>query len=291
MKLSRLPDGFSMGPMTADEVLVLFGWASIEGWNPGLSDARIAWDYDPAAFIALRKNGQLVGGGAILSYGGRFGFMGLFIVREDHRHGGLGRLLWNHRRDSLRARLHPGATIGMDGVLAMVPFYERGGFRFCGTDLRFEGVASGTTSLSPEVRPLGDFPFEEVDRFDQIHVPAPRTGFLRRWIQQPGAHAVGVGSPGSLAGYGVLRPCESGFKIGPLFAADATAAEQLLGTLLSRVPGAQVQIDVPDSNVAAVSLAAALGFRETFRCARLYLGGIPDLPKQRIFGVTSFEFG
>lgn len=275
--------------MTAEELPILFGWAAGEGWNPGRSDAAIAWDYDPAAFIALRQGKELVGGGSVLSYEGRFGFMGLFIVRKDHRSQGLGRKLWTHRRDHLRQRLHPEASIGMDGVLAMVPFYERGGFEFAAFDLRFEGTSSG--SASPAVRPLVDFPWGEVDGYDRLHVAAPRTGFLRRWIGQPGTHAVGLGSPGRLEGYGVLRPCEVGFKIGPLFADHPDGAAQLLGTLMSRIPGERVQLDVPQSNPEAVSLARRSGLQESFRCARLYLGGIPGLPTKRIFGVTSFEFG
>ena len=278
-----------MGPMTAQEVPVLVGWASREGWNPGLADARIAWDYDPGAFIALRHGGELVGGGSILSYEGRFGFMGLFIVRADHRSQGLGRQLWTYRRDHLRQRLQPGSIIGMDGVLAMVPFYERGGFQCSSLDLRFEGAGAG--SESPGVFPLSDVSFEEVDRYDRLHVPAPRTGFLKRWIGQLGAHAVGVGVGGRLTGYGVMRPCEIGFKVGPLFADDPAGAEQLLVTLVSRARGGRIQLDVPESNPHALALARSLRFEESFRCARLYLGGIPALPVERIFGVTSFEFG
>ncbi|MBL9175711.1 MAG: GNAT family N-acetyltransferase [Verrucomicrobiales bacterium] len=289
MHAPPLPDGFSIGPMAREELTTLIGWASKEGWNPGLADADIAWEFDPEGFIALRQGAEFVGGGSILSYGGEFGFMGLFIVRADHRSHGLGRQLWLHRRDRLRQRLRHGASIGMDGVLAMVPFYQRGGFEFSTLDLRFEGTAEGMASA--EVHPLDSWTFEVVERFDQLHVPAPRPEFLRRWIHQSGSHAVGIGGPERLTGYGVARPCETGFKVGPLFAQNAEDARQILGTLLSRVRGQQVQLDVPESNPAGLTLARDFGLRESFRCARLYLGGIPRLPVERIFGVTSFEFG
>jgi len=54
--------------------------------------------------------------------------LGLFIVRPDFREKGIGKKLWYLRRDLLIKRLHEGALIGMDGVVAMQPFYEKGGF-------------------------------------------------------------------------------------------------------------------------------------------------------------------
>lgn len=289
MSVAVLPAGWSIGPMVAAELTTLIQWAAEEGWNPGLHDAAIAWGFDPGGFLALRSGGELVGGGSILSYHGNFGFMGLFIVRPDHRGKGLGGHLWRHRRDLLRSRLIAGASIGMDGVLGMVPFYQRGGFEPATLDLRFEGVGMG--SADPGVRPLTDWPVEIVDRFDRLHVPAPRTGFLQRWIAQPGAHAVGLGGPNELAAYGVARPCRTGYKIGPLFAQGPAEARRVLQTLMSRIPGQSVQLDIPESNHAGLELARDHGLRESFRCARLYLGGIPTLPTGRIFGVTSFEFG
>src|SRR5215470_5930351 len=97
-------------PMRRAELDVLVDWADAEG------------------FVAAEVDGRLVGGGSIVSYDGRFGFMGFFIVAPAHRGQGLGRRLWIHRRDALLARLDPGASIGMDGVLEMEPFYARGGF-------------------------------------------------------------------------------------------------------------------------------------------------------------------
>ena len=77
--------------MTRAELDTLVEWAAAEGWNPGLDDAQIFWDTDPDAFIAAELAGELIGGGSIVAYGGRFGFMGFFIIRPDHRGQGLGR--------------------------------------------------------------------------------------------------------------------------------------------------------------------------------------------------------
>jgi hypothetical protein len=196
-------------------------------------------------------------------------------------------VLWHHRLDRLRQRLNPGAAIGMDGVFAMVPFYERGGFKLAWRDLRFEGLAQGTRD--PAVLTLAQIDFDELDRYDQRHVPTPRTRFLERWVNQPGAGVAALREGGALVGYGVVRPCRVGHKIGPVFADRPDLAETLVRSLMAMVEGQRVQLDVPQANAAAVDMALRLGLAEAFGCARLLHG--PQLPVGSIFGVTSFEFG
>ena len=47
-------------------------------------------------------------------------------------------------------------------------------------------------------------------------------------------------------GFGVVRDCLSGRKVGPLFADDEEAAIDLLGVLLSRKPDRHHYLDLPD---------------------------------------------
>jgi hypothetical protein len=287
--MATISGDLSITPMHRKEADILAGWAADEGWNPGKADIGIAWDTDPEGFIALRKGPDLIGGGTIISYDGRFGFMGLFIVRRDQRGHGLGAQLWHYRLNRLQGRLAPGAAIGMDGVLAMKPFYERGGFVFAHDDVRYQGIANGTTD--PAVRPIDPSMFASVETFDRSHVPAPRAPFLRRWIFQPGAHALALHENGQIAGYGVARPALTGYKLGPVFAKRADIAERLISSLMACIPGEQVQLDVPEPNQSGTRLAEKFGLKNVFGCARLYHGHTPDLPIANIFGVTSFEFG
>jgi hypothetical protein len=215
--------------------------------------------------------------------------MGLFIVRGDMRGRGLGRELWQWRRDRLLSRLEPGATIGMDGVYEVVPFYERGGFRAVHRHVRYQGTAAGSPSAHAVV--LDAESWDEIERFDRRFVATPRPAFLRAWIAQPGTTVVGVRHDGLLTACGVARPCVTGIKIGPLFADDAAAAQAVVQSLMAMHDGQQVQIDVPDVNAAAVNLARDFGLTETFGCVRLYHGPAPPLPLDSIYGVTSLEFG
>lgn len=284
-----LQDGYRIDTMTEVEARLLGEWAAAEGWNPGLRDIDVAWSYDPGAFIALRHGSELAGGGAILSYDGAAGFMGLFIVRADHRGRGLGKLLWHERLRRLRARLAPGAPIGMDGVFAMVPFYEAGGFRLLHRDLRFQGAGAGAPD--PAVVPLRDIARDELCAYDRAIFGVPREGFLRRWLDQPGGTGCALRDARGLRGYGFLRPCRAGYKIAPLFCDDATGARRLLMSLAHASGGQQIQIDIPEPNVAALALMQELRWEQSFGCARMVNGASAPMPVERIFGVTSFEFG
>jgi hypothetical protein len=95
-----------------------------------------------------------------------------------------------------------------------------------------------------------------------------------------------------LAGYGVLRPCRSGYKIGPLFADGPEIAEYLFLALQENIPqGTSVFLDAPAVNLAAVDLAKRHNMTAVFETARMYAGKSPDLPIHRLFGATSFELG
>jgi len=97
---------------------------------------------------------------------------------------------------------------------------------------------------------------------------------------------------GKLAGYGVMRKCRSGFKIGPLLADSPELAEAVFLALKSKVSLSDaIFLDTPEVNPAAVRLAEKYGMKVSFETARMYTGDVPALPMARIFGVASFEIG
>lgn len=296
--------------MTDVEVNELVHWAELEGWNPGLQDAELFWANDPDAFIAAELKGELIGGGAITAYAGEFGFMGFFIVRPEFRGRGLGNQIWHARRERLLARLQPGATIGLDGVFDMQDYYARGGFVFSHRNIRYQGESGAklaqqhasklrakpesheqADSHSTRLIPLTELPFERLLAYDRTCFPAPRPDFLRGWISQQDGLALGLLRDGELSGYGVVRRCVEGCKIGPLFAKDAEAAQALFTPLAAQAGAAPVFIDAPENNPAALDLVQRHGMVEVFGCARMYLGPFPDIAHQQVFGVTTFELG
>ena len=94
------------------EVEYAIGLAAAEGWNPGVHDAATFFAADPEGFLVGRLDGRPVGCISAVSYGGTFGFVGLYIVEPEHRGKGHGLALWQ----AGMARL-VGHNVGLDGVL------------------------------------------------------------------------------------------------------------------------------------------------------------------------------
>ncbi|AWF82065.1 GNAT family N-acetyltransferase [Microbulbifer sp. A4B17] len=292
-------ESFTVRAMTRKELDLLVDWAALEGWNPGLHDAKIFWKTDPEAYIAAEVKGELIGGGAITVYGDDFGFMGFFIVRPEFRGHGFGNKLWYIRRDRLRdrlrARLRPDASIGLDGVFAMQDYYARGGFTFSHRNLRYRTESSVFEDVNrgrpDEVVPISEVSFDQLIAYDRTCFPAARQVFLEAWVSQAEALSLGYVQFGSLCGYGVIRRCRNGCKVGPLFANSYKVADMLLKALIPFAGEGPVFLDVPENNIAAMSLVKHYGMEEVFGCARMYLGPMPDIAQDRIFGVTTFELG
>ncbi|WIO74056.1 GNAT family N-acetyltransferase [Porticoccaceae bacterium LTM1] len=281
--------------MTRPEVDTLVEWAAVEGWNPGMHDADLFWAADPDAFIAAEIDREMIGGGAITSYNGEFGFMGFFIVKPEYRGQGIGNTLWHARLNRLKGRLRPDAAIGMDGVFNMQSYYAKGGFVFSHRNLRFRSeipeASKAPQESDPNVVPLASVPFDELLHYDRSCFPAPRSAFLEKWITQDDALALGYVRDGELLGYGVIRRCCEGCKIGPLFADDTAVADALYEQLSAFAAGGPLFLDVPENNPAAMAFVAERKMIEVFGCARMYVGDFPDLKHERIFGVTTFELG
>lgn len=277
---------YTIRTMTRDEVDFAVEWAAAEGWNPGLHDAQCYYLADRNGFLVGVLDGDPVACISAVRYGD-FGFLGFYIVKPEHRGKGYGIKIWNAAMAYL-----DGCNIGLDGVVEQQDNYRKSGFKLAYRNIRYEGVGSGEGTDSDDVVALAALPFEIVDAYERPFFPAPRSAFTKAWIEQPNAYALGIVNDDGLTGYGIIRPCRNGWKIGPLFADDADKAETLFLALTSKVPeGDAIYLDTPEVNPAAVALAEKYGMKPMFETARMYTGTQPDLPLQRTFGVTSFEIG
>ena len=127
--------------------------------------------------------------------------------------------------------------------------------------------------------------------YDRPFFPAARDAFLRCWLQPVERKGLALIEDGAVRGYGVVRPCRRGFKIGPLFADSDDGADLLFRALAARAKGEEVFLDCPEPNRPATDLAARYGLSPVFETARMYRGAAPDLPLARIYGITTFELG
>ncbi|TAL82649.1 MAG: hypothetical protein EPN62_04105 [Candidimonas sp.] len=131
-----------------------------------------------------------------------------------------------------------------------------------------------------------------IARYDRLCFPALRRNFLDVWLNQPGSVALAWRENDRIRGYGAIRRCRDGWKVGPLFADNRLIAESLLLALNRTTTDEEpVYLDVPETNIEAMRLAADLGMHEVFGTARMYNRYQPDIVTERIFGVTTFELG
>lgn len=272
--------------MRPDEIALAVDWAAAEGWNPGLGDAACFATVDPGGFLLGELDGAPAATISCLNYDDRFAFLGFYIVRPDLRGRGHGLRIWN------AAIAHAGRrVIGLDGVVAQQENYKKSGFQLAYANVRYGGTIAFPPPPRADVLALTDLPFAGVEADDATVFPAPRPAFLRAWIGASGHIGRAVLRDGRLAAWGVIRPCRTGRKIGPLVADDRAAAECVLAALLAAAGPGEVFLDVPAVNRDAVALAQDLGLAPVFETARMYTGAMPPLRLERVFGVTTFELG
>jgi hypothetical protein len=278
-------DSFRVRTMSPEEVALAVDWAAAEGWNPGLTDA--------SCFAAAAQGGFLLGDlagapAAILSvvnYDEHFSFLGFYIVRPDLRGRGFGLRIWQAGMARAGSR-----AIGLDGVVAQQDNYRKSGFVFAYNNVRYGGWVAPLVEATPTTVSLSEVSFDLIARDDATVFPAARPTFLNTWVAAPGHVGRALIRDGRLVAWGVIRPCRTGRKIGPLIADDRDAAEAVFAALVGPA-GGQVFLDVPQPNDAAVALATAHGFAAVFETARMYSGPIRPVSLERVYGVTTFELG
>jgi GNAT superfamily N-acetyltransferase len=277
-------EAFEIRQMTSSDLEIALDWAAAEGWNPGLTDAASFFAADSGGFFMGFLDSEPVSSISAVRYGDSFAFLGLYIVKPGFRGKGYGLQTW---REALRTL--EGRTVGLDGVVERQSTYEKSGFHAAHRNIRFEGI--GGTLPSSECEDALEVPMESLLDYDRERFRAPRSSFLHSWLKQPGTTALVCLRDSRVTGYGAIRKCRSGFKMGPLFADDPKTAEILFCSLGSHAHEDVFFLDVPAVNKAALDLAARHNMKKVFETARMYAGEPHMLPLERIYGITTFELG
>ena len=288
MTTPEAPDGFIVRPMTADEVALAVDWAAAEGWNPGHQDAELFRAVDPDGFLIGIADGQPAAVVSVVNYTEDFAFLGLYIAHPDMRGRGYGWRTWQAGVAHASERL-----IGLDGVVAEQDSYRKSGFQLAYRNIRYSGAVIVPDDWQPAepLVPLAGLPIEAIAALDEAVFPVARPAFLSAWVSAPGHHGLAIMRDGALAGFGVLRPCRTGYKLAPLIAPDEAAAETLFLGLARAAGGAPIAMDVPEPNPAALALVNRHRLQPVFETARMYTGPAPAVALDWLFGVMSFELG
>jgi GNAT superfamily N-acetyltransferase len=268
-----------MGPFVA--------FAMRQGWNVGLSDADFLSRVDPTGYIIALDGDEIVGTAAAVKYGSAFGFIGYHIVRPDARGNGLGRRLLAEAMAKLGRR-----TVGLNCIESQLHYYESFGFSAAHSILRFEGTSSAAPADFPDMVSPFMIPFEKLEAFERKIFPYERKQFLSSWLAQPQSLLMAKYSGGEYRGYGMFRPCVSGFRIAPLLSDNPGTAGELLTFLLAQMPERSLyHFDIPAENKDALRLAAQAGMRKSAEFLRMYSDPAPPVSLDNIFGFPAVEIG
>lgn len=278
---------YQIRPATRKELDVMIEWAAKEGWNPGLYDGDAFHSTDPKGFLLGFLDNEPIAAISSVAYDKTFGFLGFYIVKPEYRDKGYGIQIWNAAIKYL-----PIQNIGLDGVLTQQENYKKSGFTLAYRNIRYEGVGIDDKISDSNIVPLSKIPFKKVIQYDKQVFPTDRAVFLKEWIKQPESLAVAYVKDNELLGYGMVRKCQTGFKVGPLFVNDERIADILFQKMRSFVGSkSQIFLDTPEVNKQAVALAEKYDMKSIFETARMYTKEKPDVDIGRVYGVTTFELG
>jgi hypothetical protein len=277
--------GITIREMELPEIEIAIQLAARQGWNPGLSDGMAFFKADPEGFLLAEEGDEFAGCVSAVSYSPDYGFIGFYIVKEGFRGTSAGVKLALAALKRLK-----GKNIALDGVTGKVEKYKNLGFRQSHKNRRYESIGGSYPGNENIVKYNSVF-FEELLKYDRQCFPAIRANFLENWFAMPDSRTLLWMENEKIYGYGTIRKCREGYKIGPLFADNPKIATSLYKALSSEALDELVYIDIPDNNPEALMLAKEFDMKEIFTTVRMYSGDFPDISHDKIFGITSPELG
>lgn len=276
---------FEVRNVSREELDIMVEWAASEGWNPGLHDVDCFYSTDPTGYFMGFLSNQPITCISAVAYNDNFGFLGFYITKPEFRGQGYGIQVWKKGIDYLKTQ-----NVGLDGVFAQQENYKKSGFTLAYSNIRYQDIAKHSETKG--LVKLSEVSFEKLVAYDSQCFPVPREKFLKCWITMPESHGTASVSNGGIIGYGVIRKCKVGYKVGPLFADTLDVATNIYRELCNQVKEeVEVFLDVPEVNRPAVSFAESSGMKKVFGTARMYTKEQPKINLAKIFGVTTFELG
>jgi len=271
--------------MTLEDLQMVLKWAGAEGWNPGLDDAQAFHATDPKGFMIKEVGGEPVAAISVVNHSPRFAFLGLYLCRPDFRGQGHGIDVW-------RAGLaHAGTrNIGLDGVPDQQENYARSGSVKYGSTIRYEGRIK--PKPDQRVRRVLSDEIETLIIRDAKVSGMDRTAFATAWFNQtPNRQTMALTDGVGVTGYATFRRCDSGSKIGPLYAASQADDEALLASNPFAKRDEPVFVDVQAQSSPLRVLLQKRGFEPVFETARMFSGATPLADPTPFHAIATMELG
>ena len=264
----------------------------LAGWNQTDRDWLGYLEFEPTGCFVAEIDGVGAGTATTITYGDRFGWIGMVLVHPEQRRFGVGTALLRHAIAYLQQR--GVSSIKLDATPMGKKVYVPLGFVDEYDLARYEGIAPALPERLERggTGPLRESDVAEVAAFDAPIFGAERRAVIASLARRNPEYCFVARGPGGVAGYLIAREGANAVQLGPWLAQDAATAETLLRAFFARVPGARVFVDVLEPNAGARALIAGCGFTVQRPFARMYFGkNVSPGDPGRVFGTSGAEKG
>lgn len=221
--------------------------------------------------VVAELDGQIVGTTMGWPYGADAATLGMVIVSQASRGGGVGRKLM----DAVLARLR-GRPVLLNSTEDGAPLYRKLGFEPVGTIHQHQGAAFSVpvTRLrkGERVRPLGASDAAAIIELDRRATGLKREALVATLLES--GQGVILDRGGEAAGFALFRRFGRGYAVGPVVSPDRDGAQALISHWLGSNAGMFIRVDTPgDSGLSA--WLDEMGLKEVDRVTTMVLGQAP----------------
>ncbi|MCP4659076.1 MAG: GNAT family N-acetyltransferase [bacterium] len=279
-------------PFTAADIGFALEQTSREGWATSPEWFRLYLRHDPEGSLIAETDGRPVGMVTTTRYADA-AWIGNLIVPPESRRRGIGRRLTSSALELLTAAGI--RTVRLEADPPGIGIYRRLGFRDELESLRFRlDEAPPPAAAAPAdsaIEPLTEALLPAAADFDRPRFGDHRARMLGLLLEVAETGCL-LRRGGITAGYLMVLGTRSGLQIGPWIAADAAAAQTLLGEALRHGGGRRVTVGLPASNRAGRELLSRYGFTATPSSYRMVRGpgGAAGTPRN-VFAIANGAIG
>jgi GNAT superfamily N-acetyltransferase len=258
------------------------------GWNQLEEDWQLFVNSPGSGALLIERAGNFLGTAAYMRYDA-LSWIAMMLVDPAERGAGLGGELLAKALAALGSE----RCVGLDATPAGEPLYRRYGF--VGDYSLARTKATIDTALFPELpgaaRRMLKSDLEAVCKWDREVFGGDRGRLLAALFDRAPECAWIACDGARVTGYTFGRPGYLYSQLGPVVAADAATARNLVTRCFSQLGGRAFAIDVPLLDAAWLDFLKSAGFTEERRFLRMFLRGHlhPGIPGRQ-YAICGPEF-
>ncbi len=245
-----------------------------EGWNQTEADWTLLLSHNPELCLVVEIESNMAGTVTAISYDNKVAWIGMMLVNRNHRGKGISKLLLN----TIIQKLNSCKSIKLDATPLGKKVYDKLGF------VDEYGIARITNqSLAPlpilnlalNPKELTPNKLKEIVLYDKKAFGINREKVLNFLLENQTEKAWYLEDNGEIAGYILSRPGCNFTQIGPVVANTQNKAKVLLSSVLNKMEGRAVVVDVMEEHKELIAWLEGLNFTVQRSFTRMYLKSNP----------------